>query len=225
MGVYFENISNKLTITKYMNKKIFSFALLVSALPMLASAVEQPGPALKGKPVEIERQVKREVGNASTSAVKVAEKAAKKAAMDERKQAQVKKLLDQTMANYNKLLTQVEDLAKRTATREGIMFDKGTLSPQEKAAVDAKLLIATDMIAKVRVEISDLANLSDTLIVSDKPGQEVKTLRKASNKVKDDIKTAHKAVVQAISLIKAVPAKERKSATSTPENTSGENNQ
>ena len=208
-----------------MDKKIFSFALLVSALPMLALAVEQPGPALKGRTVEIDRKIERLEDKKANLASSTAVKAAKKAAMDEKRQAEIKKLLDRTTENYNKLLTQIEDLAKRTATREGIMFEKGTLSPQEKAAVDAKLLIATDMIAKVRVEISNLANLSTTLVISDKPGQEVKALRKASNKVKDDIKAAHKAVVQAISLIKAVPAKERKSATSTPENTSGENNQ
>ncbi|MEK7066699.1 MAG: hypothetical protein AAB965_03985 [Patescibacteria group bacterium] len=210
-----------------MNKKIFSFAILVSALPMLALAVEQPGPVLKGRAVEIDRKMERleerKADIASSTGVRAAERATKKAAMDEKRQAEVKKLLDRTMENYNKLLTQVEDLAKRTATREGIMFDKGTLSPQEKAAVDAKLLIATDMIAKVRVEISNLANLSNTLVASDKPGQEVKALRKASNKVKDDIKAVHKAVVQAISLIKSSSDKERRTSTSTPEKRSDDN--
>ncbi|MBI5140143.1 MAG: hypothetical protein HZA94_01720 [Candidatus Vogelbacteria bacterium] len=197
-----------------MNKKILSIAVITSLLPIFAiAAPPRAGMLVKGKEIATERVEKNENRKATTTT----EKTLRRAAMEIEKQAKVKKLSGQTIENYNRLADRIEDLAKRTAMRGEIMFERGVLTPQEKTAVGAQLNSAKEMLTKVRTEISDLSNLSTSLIESEKPGQEVKALRKASNAVRDDIKTAHREVVRAIELIKSTVAKERRSASSTPE--------
>lgn len=198
-----------------MYKKVIPIITLISLVPLLAGAAPRSGMLVKGKEAAIEKELR--LKTASTTEARDVEKAGKKAALALEKQEKIRKFLDKTIENYGKLVGQIESLAKRAATREGIMFDKGIISPQDKAAIDAKLLSANEMITAVKTKINNLENLSSTLLSSDKPGQEVKALRKASNEVKDDIKAAHREVVKAIELLKASADKGRNKASSTPE--------
>ena len=161
------------------NMKLFYIALLVTlVLPLASLAANEP----------------------ITSQLEVPKK-------DEKKE-EIRKQINDTVDICGSLINKIQSLAKRIAERKSILVSQDNLSKEAKESIDSKLKEMDEMLAGASDRTNNgLPKLGESLLGSSKPLKVMKDFRKEVNKIKIEIKTAHKLLIEIIDLIKKESSK------------------
>jgi hypothetical protein len=129
-------------------------------------------------------------------------KAALEAKKDERKD-NIRKQLNDTIELCSALINKIQNISKRVYEREAIVIGQGNLSLESKEKMDLLKKKLDENLASANDKIENsLPKLAEALVNATKPAKPVKDFRKEVNKVKEEIISAHKLVIEMIDLVK-----------------------
>lgn len=121
---------------------------------------------------------------------------------DEKKE-EIRKQLKDTIDLCSALVSKIQNLSKRISEREAILVEQKNLSEKSKDKIDAIQERLDAVLEGANERINDnLVNLAELILDSNKPAKFVKDFRKEVNKVKTELVTARKLVVEMIDLVK-----------------------
>lgn len=116
---------------------------------------------------------------------------------------EVKKQLDNTIDISNALINKMQTLAKRVENREAILVSLGSLSNESKEKIDLKLRDVDMTLASTSDKVNkNLPKLVETLLGKHKPPRAMKDFRREVNKIRSELISAHKMILETIDLIK-----------------------
>ncbi len=141
----------------------------------------------------------------------------------EEKMTKRKEVLSRQFENVLKkieaALVRIEKLADRVADRAQKMADNKIITAEVKTVVDNKLKEAKEMVTEVRATAKDkLGTAVQKSIESDKPKEIFAEFRKSVKLVENQIKAAHRKVVEAIVSLKASDEKTKNEKSGDAEN-------
>lgn len=126
---------------------------------------------------------------------------------DEKKD-NIRKQLNDTIELCSALISKISNLANRVSEREEIIISQGNWTEESKKKLDLLQAELEKTLASANDKIDNsLPKLADTLVNSTKPAKPLKEFRAGVKKVKQDIVTAHKLIIEMIELVKREPVK------------------
>ncbi|MDQ3014651.1 MAG: hypothetical protein M3Q73_02215 [bacterium] len=140
-----------------------------------------------------------------------------KTKLDAQKQTQVKKRIAHKVSVYEKAINQIEDLSKRVDSR----IAKFEAAEADVALAKARNATAKTKIAEARALLASVKIEADAAVASSTPQKAIPNVIKTFAKVKESIKAAHAAVVNAIKALKGTKMSIEGTATSTATTTKG----
>lgn len=123
------------------------------------------------------------------------------------RQEDLKKQLVDTVSVYSAIVNSLERLSQRISDREDILLTRNGLDKAAQETIDSKRKILNDKIAGINGTIEDtLTKSAEAVASSDKPARPLKDFKKEANKIKTEILSAHKLIIEIIKLIKITGA-------------------
>lgn len=121
---------------------------------------------------------------------------------------ELKKQLGDTIDTYGAIINTIQNLAKRIADREAILGSGGNLTAESKDKIDSKLAEVAKILATADDRTTtNLARLADILVNTTKTTKPLRDFKNETAKIKIEINSAYKLIMEVIDLIKKEPIK------------------
>ena len=173
---------------KIMKNKALLISCLLLALPVITLA-DEPATVSSSTTEITASQI------ASTTLLEQPQKDAKKEGL--------RKQLSDTLDVYLTTVSSIGRLGQRVTERESILVSHGTLSEVSIKKIDSKLETLNKELALENDSINTtLTALANDVLSASKPARAVANFKKQANKIKTEITSSYKLIVEIINLVK-----------------------